>query len=96
MRMLLAVAILMQGVWFFFSFAVNRDSGTHPNKLLGIILPQNNCQNECDSKSLEDRASTDSGSIDKEGVVNFKDFTADGDFGTYHMLFLRVKLPLNN
>ena len=66
MRMLLTVALLMQGVWFFFIFAVNRDSGTHPNIFLGIILTQNSCQNECDSESLEDRASVGRATTDKK------------------------------
>ena len=30
---------------------------------------------------------------DKKGVVIFRRFPADRDFGTYHMLFLGVKLP---
>ena len=73
---------------------MNRDSGTaHPNIFLGIILPQNNCQKICDSNSLEVRASTDSGSTDKKGVVIFKNFAADRDFGTNHTLFLVVKFP---
>ena len=92
MRMLLEVALRTQGVCFFFIFAVNSDSGTHPNIFLGIILPQNNCQNVCDSNSLEDRVSIGNGTTDKEGEVIFKDFAADIGFGTYHMLFLGVKL----
>ena len=90
--MLLAVALPMQGVWFFFIFAVNRDSGTHPNIFLGIILPQNSCQNVYDSNGSEGRASIDSSTTDKKGVVIFRDFAADRDFGTYHMLFTGVKL----
>ena len=31
-------------------------------------------------------------SSDKRGVVNLEHFTLDRAFGTYHMLFLRVKL----
>ena len=30
---------------------------------------------------------------DKKGVAILRDFAADSNFGTYHMLFLRVKLP---
>ena len=89
----MAVALPMQGVWFFFIFAVNRDSGTHPNIFLGIILTQNICQNVCDSKGLEDRASVGRATTNKKGVVIFRDFAADRDFGTYHVLFLGVKLP---
>ena len=44
---------------FFFIFAVNGDSGTHPKIFLGIILPQNSSQNVCDSNVSQDRASTD-------------------------------------
>ena len=93
MRILLAVVLSMQGVLFFFIFAVNRDSGTHPNILLGIVLPQNSCQNVCDSNGLEDRASINSGIINKKGVIIFRDFVMHRDFGTYHVLFLGVKLP---
>ena len=72
---------------------MNRDPGTHPNIFLGVILPKNSCQNLCDSNGLEDRTIIGSGSTDKKGVVIFRDFAADRDFGTYHMLFLGVKLP---
>ena len=71
---------------------MNRDSGTHPNIFLGIILPQNSCQNVCDSNGLEDRASIGSGTTNEKVVVIFKDFAADRDFGTYHMLFVGVNL----
>ena len=76
--MLLAVAL--QGVWFFFIFAMNRNSGTHPNKFLGIILPQNSFQNVCDSKGLKDRESVGSATTDKR-CGHFRDFAADRDFG---------------
>ena len=51
-----------------FIFVVNRDSGTHPNIFLRIILhvTQNSCQNVCDSKGLKDRASVGSATIDKK------------------------------
>ena len=78
---------------FFCIFAVNKNFGTHPNIFLGIILPYNSCQNVCDSNGLEDRAISGSSTTDKKGVVIFRDFAEDRDFGTYHMLFLGVKLP---
>ena len=93
MRKLLAVALPMQEVWFFFIFAVNRDCDTHPNIFLGIILSQKSCQNVYDSNGSEDRESIDSGTTDKKDVVIFKDLAADRDFGTYHILFIGVKLP---
>ena len=92
MRMLLVVVLPIKKVWFFFIFAVIRDSGTHPNVFLGIILPQNSCQNLCNSNNLEDRASIGSGTTKKKDVVIFRDFTMDKDCGTYHMLLLEVKL----
>ena len=33
------------------------------------------------------------GTANKKGVVIFRAFTVERDFGTYHMLFLGVKLP---
>ena len=89
----MVVALVIQGVWFFCIFAVNRDSGTHSNIFLGTILPQNSCQNVCDSNSLENMVITFSGTTDKMDMVIFRDFTEDRDFDTYDMLFLRVKLP---
>ena len=89
--MLLAIALPMQGVWFLFIFARNNDSGTHPNMFLGILLPQNSCQNVYDSNGSDYRASIDSSTTDKKGVVIFRDFTADRDFDTHHMLFVGVK-----
>ena len=77
---------------FYLIFAVNRDSGTQSNIFLGVILVQNCCQNVCDSNGLEDTASIGSSTTDKKGVVNFRDFAADRNFGTYHLLFLGVKL----
>ena len=59
-RMLLVVASLIQEVWFFQYFAVNRDSGTNPNVFLI-------CQNVCDSNGLEDRAIIGSGTTHKKG-----------------------------
>ena len=91
--MLLAVALSMQGVCVFLYFAEIRDSGTHPNIILGIISPQNSCQNVLDSNGLEDRASIGSSTTNKKGVVIFRNFAEDRDFGIYHMLFLGVKLP---
>ena len=72
---------------------MNRDSGIYPNIFLGVILPYNSCQNVCDSNGLEDRAVIGSSTTDKKGVVIFRDFAEDRDFGTYDMLFLGVKLP---
>ena len=92
--MLLAVALPMQGYGFFsLFFAVNRDSGTHSNIFLGIILPLNSCQIVCDSNGLEDGASICSGTTNKKGMVNFRNFAEDRNFGTYHMLLFGVKLP---
>ena len=91
--MLLVVALLMLGVRFSFIFAVNRNSGTHPNIFLGIILPQNRCQKVYDSKGSDDWESINSSTTDKRGVVIFRDVAADGDFGTHHMLFVGVKVP---
>ena len=71
---------------------MNRDSGIHPNMFLGTILTQKKCQNVCDSKGLQDGASVRSSTIDKLGELIFRDFAADRDFGTYHILFLGVKL----
>ena len=83
MRKLLAVALPMQGVQFFY-FAVNRNSDAHPNVFLGIILFQNICQNVYDSGEdvSEDRASIDSRTTDLKGMIIFKDFAADGKFLT--------------
>ena len=92
MRMLLTVALPMQGAWFFFIFAVNRDSGTHPYMFLGIILPQNSCQSVYDSNGSDVSASIDSSTTDKKCVVIFRDFTAYRDFGTHHILFVGVEL----
>ena len=72
---------------------MNRDSGTHPSMFLGIILPHNSCQNVHDSNGSDDRAGIDSSTTDKKGVVTFRDFAADRDFGTHHMLFVGVELP---
>ena len=84
------------GMWFFFIFAMNRDSGTHLNTFLGIISPQNCSQNVYDSNGSEDRESINSSTTHKKGVVIFRDFAAERDFGTYHMLFVGVKLPENS
>ena len=89
----MVVTLLIQGMWFSFIFAVNRDFSTDPNIFLKIILPQNSCQNVCDPNDLGDRASIDSSTTDKMGVVIFKGFAEDRDFVKYHMLFLGVKLP---
>ena len=72
--MLLAVVLPMQGMWFFLIFAVNRDSGTHPKIFLGIILPQNSCQNVYDSNGLKDRASIESTTTDKKSCDHFQGF----------------------
>ena len=81
----------MQGAWFFFIDAVNSDSDTHPNVFLGIISLQNSCSN--DSNGSDDRTSIDSSTNNKMGVVIFKGFAVDRDFGTYHKLLPVVKLP---
>ena len=73
---------------------MDRDSGTHSNIFLGIILPQNSCQNVCDSKDLEDRASVGSATTDKKGVIIFMDFAADRHLGTYCMLLLGGQITL--
>ena len=62
---LLAVALPMQAVWFCFIFALNRNSDTHPNIFLGIMLPQNSCQIVYDSNGSEGRASIDRSTTDK-------------------------------
>ena len=85
-----------RGVGFSLFFTVNRDSGTHSNIFLVVLLPQNICQNVCDSNGLEEGSSIYIGTEDKTVVVNFRDFAADRDFGTYHLLFLGVKLPSNS
>ena len=94
MKKLLKVTLSMQGVWFFI-LAVNSDSDTHPNIFLGIILLQNSCQNVhvYDSNGSKDRTIIVSGTTNKKGVIIFNNFTADRDFGTYHILFIRFKLP---
>ena len=89
MRKLLTVALPMQGVWFLFTVPVNNDSEIYPNIFLGIKLLQNSCQNVYDSN-------IDNVTMDKKDVVIFQNFTADRDFGTYHMLFLGVNLPLKS
>ena len=43
-----------RGAVFFCIFAVNKDSGTHPNIFLEITLLQNSCQDVCDSNGLVD------------------------------------------
>ena len=90
---LVVVALPIKGCDHFCLFAVNRDSGIHPIIFLGVILPWNSWQNVCDSNGLEERAIIGSGTTDEKGVVVFRNFAADRDFGTYHMLFLEVKLP---
>ena len=46
----------------------------------------------CDSNGLKDAASIGSGITNEKGVAIFRGFAEDRDFGTYHMLFLGVKL----
>ena len=85
-----------RGVGFSLFFTVNRGSGTHSNIFLVVLLPENICRNVCDSNGLEKGSSIYIGTTDKKVVVNFRDFAADRDFGTYHRLFLGVKLPSNS
>ena len=48
---------------------------------------------QCDSNGLEGRTIVGSGTTNEKGVIVFRNFAAYRDFGTYHMLFLGVKLP---
>ena len=91
-----SIALRIQWVWLFCIFAVNRGSHAHPNIFLKIILPYNSCQNVCDSNGLEDGANIGYGTTEEKGVAIFRGFAEDRDFGTYHMLFLGVKLPKNS
>ena len=68
------------GVGFYLYFTVNRNSGTNSNIFLVVLLPQNSCQDVCDSNGLEDRSSIDIGTTDKTVVVNFWDFAVDRNF----------------
>ena len=93
MRMLFVITLLIQGVWFSCTLAVNRDYGTHPNVFPGsyylkIVVRMYMYVTPIVQKI--EHAIIGSSTTDNKGMVIFKPFAEHKDFGTYHMLFLGV------